>query len=126
MFDRAKKLEDWLGLAFDLAYFIHGNRDVARKVAVNAIAKLEVMANAQYKRLYYTPRASRSKVFMNDLQLLQRLVYVESEFYERRKEASADLSFEDLVIHYIKHLVRISVKRNSFYGGAPKVMLFMF
>lgn len=123
MFKETTRFEEWLRRAFALAYFIHGDKETARMIAISAMMKLEVTANAQYKRLYYTPtgrsggtaRASRNKVYMSDLHLLQRLVYVESESYERQKEASANLSVEDLVVHFIKHLIRISIKRNSFY-----------
>ena len=55
---------------------------------------------------------------------MQRLVYVESEQYERLKESAAQASQTngtnpasqtDLVVFFIKHLVRITTKRNSFY-----------
>jgi hypothetical protein len=63
----------------------------------------------------------------SDLHLLQRLLYVESEPYERQKERAAQLApsdvpavgdpavEEDLLVYFIKHLVRITTKRNSFY-----------
>src|SRR5262249_3800095 len=78
----------------------------------------------QYKRLYYIPTGRdgadrlRTKVSVSELLLLQRLVYVESESYERQAE-QASLPFapdeEDMLIHFIKHLVQITTKRNSFY-----------
>jgi hypothetical protein len=116
------RAEERIQKAFQLAYFIHGNRTVAKQIAVSAMNKLEVAATAQFKRMYYTPtgrsdsaRAARSKVSLSDLQLLQRLVYVESEAYEKQKEKEKTASNEDLLIHFIKHLVRITLKRNSFY-----------
>ncbi len=120
--NEAIRTEERLKRAYELAYFIHNNKEIARRIAIEALSKLEVAANAQYKRLYYTPtgraessRASRSKVYLNDTQLLQRLVYVESEQYEKRKEETKTLNEDDLLIHFIKHLVRITLKRNSFY-----------
>ena len=116
------RVDEWIKKAFQLAYFIHGDKTIARLVAINALNKLEVAATAQFKRMYYTPtgrsdaiRAARSKVSLSDLQLLQRLVYVESEAYERQKEKEGTTSNGDLLIHFIKHLVRITLKRNSFY-----------
>ncbi|HRH43405.1 MAG TPA: hypothetical protein PKY82_17375 [Pyrinomonadaceae bacterium] len=111
------RTEKWLEKAFELAYFIHGDVETAKHIAFNAMNKLEVASNAQYKRFYYSPEArnSRSKVSMNDLQLLQRLVYVESESFEKEKEFTETVTEKDLLIYFIKHLIRITLKRNSFY-----------
>src|SRR5262245_54170180 len=118
-------MEESLARAFQLAYFIHGDRETALNIAAEAFAKLEVAAAAQDKRLYYTPtgRAARAerfrtKVSVGEAHLLQRLVYVESEPYERRAEQAPNGESpdeEDMLIYFIKHLVRITVRRNSFY-----------
>jgi hypothetical protein len=122
MTTQANFKDEWLNKAFQLAFFIHGNRETAKRIAAGAMNKLEVASNAQFKRYYYTPtgraetsRATRSRVSLNDLQLLQRLVFVESENFERENEQSKTTSEKNLLIHFIKHLVRISLKRNSFY-----------
>jgi hypothetical protein len=117
--------------AFQLAYFLHRERKTAVEIATRALNKLQLAATAQGKRLYYRltgradARKARSKVSMGEPHLLQRLVYVESEEYERRKEAAANNSQihsdttparqSDLVVYFIKHLVRITTRRNSFY-----------
>lgn len=78
------------------------------------------------KRLYYEPtgrgssRKARTKVSLSEPHLLQRLVYIESEEYEKPKELAARdrtslIQETDPVIHFIKHLVRITTRRNSFY-----------
>jgi len=125
-------IEESFARAFQLAYFIHGDKAAALSIAAEALAKLEVAAAAQDKRLYYTPtgRAARTKaerfrtkVSVSESHLLQRLVYVESEPYERQAEqasintdsGSASSDEEDMLIHFIKHLVRITIRRNSFY-----------
>jgi outer membrane biosynthesis protein TonB len=106
-----------LDRAFELAFFIHGDLETAKQIAYSAMRKLEVTSNAQFKRYYYTPqsRQSRNKVTMNDLQLLQRLVYVESEPFEHEKEFTETATEKDLLIYFVKHLIRITLKRNSFY-----------
>lgn len=111
------RTEKWLEKAFELSFFIHGDVDIAKQIAFNAMNKLEVASNAQYKRFYYTPEArnSRNKVSMNDLQLLQRLVYVESESFEKEREFTDQATEKDLLVYFIKHLIRITLKRNSFY-----------
>jgi hypothetical protein len=117
-----KRFEEWLERAFRLAFFLHGDRETAKRIATSAMNKLETASNAQFKRYYYQPtgraensRASRSRVSLSDLQLLQRLVFVESEKFERAKEVSENISEQSLLKFFIKHLIRIALKRNSFY-----------
>lgn len=114
---------------------------MAVRIVAAATLKLNVAMAVQSKRLYYVPvgRFSRgesrrtdgirSKALFSDLHLLQRLVYVESEPYERQKERAAQAQTtppgvpaagdpateEDLLVYFIKHLVRITTKRNAFY-----------
>jgi hypothetical protein len=114
--------DEWLDKAFRLAYFLHGDRETAKRIAVGAMNKLETASNAQFKRLYYTPtgradnaKATRSRVSLNDLQLLQRLVFIESEKFEREIEQRETACEASLLKFFVKHLVRISLKRNSFY-----------
>jgi hypothetical protein len=127
--DTLAPTDDLLIKAFKLAYFIHGNKETAVRIVSEAIAKLAVAANAQDKRLYYRPNGRmplrrprsagfRNKVTFNELHLLQRLIYIESEPYEKEKEKASSavpVGKEELVIRFIKHLVRITLKRNSFY-----------
>jgi hypothetical protein len=131
--------EQVLNKAYRLAYFLHQDKDTAIRIIAAATLKLNVAMAVQSKRLYYIPvgRFSRgesrrtdgirNKALFSDLHLLQRLVYVESEPYERQKERAAQVtpagvhavgdpaSEEDLLVHFIKHLVRITTKRNAFY-----------
>ena len=131
--------EQVLNKAYRLAYFLHQDKGVAIRIVAAATLKLNVAMAVQSKRLYYVPvgrfsrvesrrtDAIRNKALFSDLHLLQRLVYVESEPYERQKERAAQLappdvhaagdpaSEEDLLVYFIKHLVRITTKRNSFY-----------
>src|SRR5689334_15788767 len=107
--------------AYQLAHFILGDKDSAELSATAAMARLYVAAVAQDRRYYYVPGTgpkaygARTKVSLNDLHLLQRLVYDETESYERTHEERAPLSDERLLRHFLKHLVRITPKRNSFY-----------
>jgi hypothetical protein len=135
--------EEALNKAYRLAYFLHQDKDVALRMVATAILKLNVAMAVQSKRLYYVPvgRFSRgesrrtggirNKTLFSDLHLLQRLIYVESEPYERQKERAAQVQTqvappgvpavgdrateEDLLVYFTKHLVRITTKRNAFY-----------
>jgi len=118
---------EMLGKAYELAFFIHGDEEVATRIVCAAAAKLEVAATAQSKRLYYHPArrhfasasdqtGSPRKIWLSDAHLLQRLIYIESETYEKRREQdSTPPDEDDLVIFFVKHLVRITLRRNSFY-----------
>jgi len=112
---------------------------MAIRIVAAATLKLNVAMAVQSKRLHYIPVGRflsgdsrrtdgiRSKALFSGLHLLQRLVYVESEPYERQKEragtagppripaAGDPASDEDLLVYFIKHLVRITTKRNAFY-----------
>jgi hypothetical protein len=118
-----------LDKAFQLACFIQRDRNAAVRIVARALAKLEVTSTNQGKRLYYKPAGRpwlrrsqpdrlRNKISFNELHLLQRLIYIESEPYEiaqERSNGSIRAGEEDFVIHYVKHLVGRSIKRNSFY-----------
>lgn len=131
--------EQVLNKAYRLAYFLHQDKSMAMRIVAAATLKLNVAMAVQSKRLYYIPvgRFSRgesrrtdgirNKALFSDLHLLQRLLYVESEPYERQKERAAMVrppgvhadgdpaSEEDLLVYFTKHLVRITTKRNAFY-----------
>jgi hypothetical protein len=123
-------MENLLNRAFQLAYFIHRDRRVAIRIVKGAMNRLEVAATTQGKRLYYRPtgRSSmsynqkggfRNKVTFSEAHLLQRLVYIVSEPYEKETEQESPLvglDEEDLVVRYVKHLVKSAIKRNSFYA----------
>jgi hypothetical protein len=115
-------VDELLNRAFELAYFILGDRAASIYVAMAAMDKLKTASTNQGRRLYYTPTgrsafpASRTKVNLSELHLLQRLVYIESELFERLIEGQRKtIQQDDLIIRYIKHLVRITTKHNSFY-----------
>lgn len=119
-----RRQEDKLERAYQLAFFIIGSQGLAEQVAVEAVNRLYSAVVTQDRRYHYIPQGSsrqlgrstgaRSKVNFNELHLLQRLVYDEIESYERDQE-SAGFDDRQLLIHYLKHLVRITIKRNSFY-----------
>jgi hypothetical protein len=124
-----KSIDEHFEKAFKLAYFINGSKQKAISIVIGAMNKLEVAATAQFKRLYYTParrnasdmakvESHRTKVSLSELHLLQRLIYIESEPYERAREQLLDQDAPDegeMLIHFIKHLVKMTIKRNSFY-----------
>jgi hypothetical protein len=126
--DKIEMRDAMLRQAFRLAYFLHNDRELAVRIAIEAMSKLNAAAAAQDKRSYYrTGSRSRSpgskvisprtKVCLSELHLLQRLVYVESEPHEQQEEQrqSATIDEERLITRYIKHLINITLMRNSFH-----------
>jgi hypothetical protein len=114
--------DELLNQAFQLAHFILGDRTAAIYVAMAAIDKLKTAATIQDRRLYYMPTgrsaypAARTKVSLRQIHLLQRLIYTESEPFERLIESrEKPLRQCDMIIRFIKHLVRLTTKHNSFY-----------
>jgi len=111
--------------AFELAYFIIPDKEIAEIIARDALLKLEVAANNQFKRYYYTPTgrggrngSTRTRVNLEEAQLLQRLVYISATTHEKEQEADrhgARLSREDMIVRFVKYLVQTTLKRNSFY-----------
>ena len=122
--------QEWIRRAFELAYFIHASKGIALCVAEEAWCKLEHTIGSRDKRQNSSSASRlqsemssttgmRTRVRLNDEQLLQLLVYAESDSWERATEngdTPYHLADEDLVIRFIKHLVRISLKRSTFYA----------
>ncbi len=118
-------VENYFERAYKLAYFLHPEKALALVIARNALAKLEVTSNAQFKRYYYQPtgrsgrepgKTHRSRVNYAEPHLLQRLLYIESDGIEREQETlHAPLKQEDMVIRFTKFLVKQTLRRNSFY-----------
>jgi hypothetical protein len=108
--------------AYALAYFVLRRRDLALRAATEALARLDVAMLSQDKRLYYRPAQPeglhRSKILLGEKHQLQRLVYIACEPHElaiEQGQFGEPPSPEDLVVHFIKQLVRITIRRNAFH-----------
>lgn len=116
---------DEIQLAFRLAYFIHSclgddaRHEAAKQIAIDALRKWPVAAKEQRKRGYYRPKGTaRSKILLEEIQLLQHLVFKVSEDVERKQETGAvsvPLSHEDMLRRYLAYLVSTTMERSAFY-----------
>jgi hypothetical protein len=106
-------MEEKLRRAFQLAYFILREEKAALRAAGEAVAALDVMLVRQDKRFHYLP-GHRTKVSLGEWQMLQRLVYFTAEAGEQEQEVRG-VAEAVLVMRYLKHLVYITVSRNSFF-----------
>ena len=120
----------YFGLAYELAYFIHVNKETACFVAEDALDQLSAMLGKQGS--YRKPpgllsgfwkggersRPVRRTLKLNEQQMLQWLVYQQSEPWEREAERGEGLYLpteEDMIVRYLKHLVYITLRLGSFY-----------
>lgn len=120
----------YFGLAYELAYFIHVDKETACFVAEDALDQLPMMLGKQES--YRKPsgllsgfwkggersRPIRRTLKLNDPQMLQWLVYEHSESWEREAERGEGLyrpTEEDMIVRYLKHLVFITLRLGSFY-----------
>src|SRR4030095_6431543 len=120
----------YFGLAYQLAYFIHVNKETACFVAEDALDQLAGMLGKQ--EIYRKPsgllsgfwkggernRPIRRTLKLNEQQMLQWLVYQHSESWERDAERGEGLYLpteEDMIVRYLKHLVFITLRLGSFY-----------
>jgi hypothetical protein len=116
--------------AFELAYLIHANKDLAFFIAEDALDELPTMLGKQEKnrrspeRLLgfwkggERARPIRQTIRINETQMLQWLVYKHSESWERQTERGQGIYLpteEDMVVRYVEHLVFNTLRRGSFY-----------
>lgn len=118
------------GLAFELAYFIHVNKEVAFFVAEDALDGLGSALGRQEKNRRpsellqgFLKWGERSRPVsktarLDERQMLQWLVYKQSEPWERETERGEGLYLpteEDLIVRYVERLVFLTVRSGSFY-----------
>jgi hypothetical protein len=126
----SKKDQEYINRAFELAYFIIPDKSIGLRVVEDAWCSLDLVLGRQEKRrktywrlLGYVKgeersRPVRTKIRLSEEQMLQWLVYAHSDSWERATEYGDSLyspRMEDMIVRYIKHLVRITSNRNSFY-----------
>jgi hypothetical protein len=124
------KEQDYFVLAFTLAFYIHVNKEVAFFVAEDAVDGLASALGRQGKNrrpsdglrgfLKWGERARpvRKTLWLSEAQMLQWLVYRQSELWERETERGEGLYLpteEDMIVRYVEHLVFLTLRRGSFY-----------
>ena len=130
MTDPSLRDQEYIRRAFELAYFILSDKGIALRVVEDAWCSLDlILGDKKRNRRSYGPllgfvkgeersRPLRTKIRLSHEQMLQWLVYSQSDSWERATEYVDSVYLpgaEDMVVRYIKHLVRITSNRNSFY-----------
>ena len=126
----SRKERELFEQAFTLAYFIHANKEIAFFIAEDAVEGLTSLLTYQKKNRAPAERLRgfwkwgertrpiRKTLILDEHQMLQWLVYKQSEYWERQTEENAGFytpSAEDLIVRYIEHLVFLTARRGSFY-----------
>ena len=122
--------QEYFSRAFDLAFFIIPDKGIALRVVEDAWCLLNLTLGRQNKiRKSYQQllgyvkgeersRPLRTKIRLSHEQMLQWLVYAQSDSWElvtEHRDSVYSTGAEDMVVRYLKHLVRITSNRNSFY-----------
>ena len=121
---------EYISRAFELAYFIISDKGIALRIVEDAWCSLDLALGGKnrnrksYEQLLgfvkgeERARPLRTKIRLSYEQMLQWLVYAQADSWERATEYGDSLYApgpEDMVVRYIKHLVRLTSNRNSFY-----------
>ena len=110
--------DDFLERGFQLACFIVGDRVAAIQVLMSAINKLKTQCTSERKKNYWRDKHLKSRITRiarADCDTLQWLIYFESDRYEQDQEHLGRCTNRDMVLRYIKCLVRITSGMSSFY-----------
>ncbi|HEV3038156.1 MAG TPA: hypothetical protein VHA33_10310 [Candidatus Angelobacter sp.] len=110
--------DDLLEKGFALAHFIFPHRPTAISILMRAMNKLETQRGQESKRNYWRDKYLKrwiTRVNRNDSDTLQWLIYFESDSFEKQQEQSDEHTAKDLVVRYIKNLVRMTTAMSSFH-----------
>jgi hypothetical protein len=109
--------DEWLLFARDQAAYIHRSHEIADAIVAEALNELNVTSAKQKKRLFANANHP-VRIYLQKLNLLQHLVFLFSERYERRQEviAPSSITEPDLIVRYLAFIVRKASRRNSLYG----------
>lgn len=110
--------QDILEKGFQLAYFIVPDREAALEALKGALNRLKVQCSSEQKRSYWRDKHLKrriTKISRDDRDALQWLIFYESEKHEKRLEQAGASSEQELVVRYVKSLVRMTTAMSSFY-----------
>jgi hypothetical protein len=115
---QVKDKEDLLEKGFQLAHFIFPSRPLAIRILTAALNKLKAQRGRENRRIYWRDKYLKrgiTKITREEGDTLQWLIFYESDQYEIEQEESNAATRKDMVIRYIKSLVRITSAMSSFH-----------
>ena len=123
LFDKDFSDKDLLGKdlmerGFQLAYFILPDRLTAVRIVAGAMNKLKAQSGRESRRTYWRDKHLKrgiTRITRNEQDALQWLIFYEADRYEEEQEKSGGATLRDLVVRYIKNLVRMTTAMSSFH-----------
>ena len=110
--------EDLLERGFQLAYFIFPSRPQAVRILGSAVNKLKAQYGQESRRSYWRDKYLKrgiTRIARQEGDTLQWLIFYESDPYEKEQETARTSTPKDMVLRYIKTLVRITSAMSSFH-----------
>jgi len=110
--------EDLLEKGFELAHFIFPSRSDALCILTGAMNKLKAQRGREDRRSYWRDKYLKrgiTRITREECDTLQWLIFFESDQYEKAHEANGAPTLRDLVVRYIKNLVRMTTAMSSFH-----------
>ena len=110
--------DDFLERGFQLAYFIFPERSIAIRILTGAMNKLKTQRERESRRVYWRDKHLKrgiTRITRDESDTLQWLILSESDAYEQQQEDRGGQTLKDMVLRYIKTLVRAGTAMSSFY-----------
>ncbi len=107
-----------LDRGFELAYFLMPVRSVAREILGHAMSNLNARHSRERKRIYWREKHLRNRItrIVRDRRdILQWLIFTESEKYEMQQEQAEQQTTSDMVIRYIKTVIQAATSLTAVY-----------
>jgi hypothetical protein len=111
-------MEDILERGFQLAYFIFPTRPLAVLILSSAVNKLKTQHGRESRRTYWRDKYLKrgiTRITREESDMLQWLIFNESDPFEKAQEAASQSTPRDMVLRYIKSLVRMTSAMSSFH-----------
>jgi hypothetical protein len=103
---------------FQLAYFLFPERGMALRILTGALNKLRVQRGREIRRSYWRDKHLKrgiTRITRDESDALQWLIFSESDLVEKQQEDAGAASPPQMVVRYIKNLVRMTTSMSSFY-----------
>lgn len=107
-----------LQIGYQLAFALTSDRLVAIETLIAALEKIQVSSRREMKRLYWRDKHGERpvrRIVRRDLDLLQWLIMFESDRHEKTQERSANITYEAMIVRYVKQVVQLTTALSSFY-----------
>ena len=108
---------DLIERGFQLAHLLLADRQQALSTLSRALYKLDARHLQEKKRAYWRDKYLKhwiTSITRNDADILQWLILFESDSYETEDEACGTPSTRNMIVRYVKHLVRLTTPMSSF------------